>query len=114
MSDRLAKLAALADMIKEAELSKLSAAESARRRITQQSAAVRTAISDANRRAEPNAAHASGTAAHWHIWAERHVKALTQQEAMAAAEAEVQKRAARRAFGRAAALGRLALRGGKV
>ena len=113
MSEKLAKLAALADMIKEAELSRLSAAETARRAISRKSAAVRTAVSDANRNAEPDAAHASGTAARWHTWADRRLKALTLQEATAAAEAEVQKRAASRAFGRAAALGRLAQRSNK-
>ena len=113
MSEKLAKLAALADMIKEAELGRLSAAETARRAIARQSATVRAAMSNANRQAEPDAAHVSGTAAHWHIWADRRLKALTLQEAMTAAEAEVQRRAASRAFGRAAALGSLAQRSTK-
>lgn len=107
MNERLAKLAALAEMIKEAELGRLSAAEAARRGIARDAADVRAARSGANRQAGPDAAHVSGTASRWQAWSDRRLAALTQQEAMAAANAEAQKRLASRAFGRAHALAKL-------
>ncbi len=107
MAGKLAKLAALADMIKEAELGKLRDLEAKRQSTIKQTSDLQISRRKAIADASADAAHISGSVNNWERWAESKTRELSVKTAQAAAEAEAQKLRARRAFGRAAALERL-------
>ncbi len=110
MSGRLARLAELARMIRDAELGRLAAAEADRRAAAAGLAGLRDERSAVRRRAAPDAARRAGAQDRWEIWAEARERTQATALAQAAAEAEACKVRARRAFGRAEVLGRLAAR----
>ncbi len=107
MNNRLERLATLADVISERELSKL--AELSRRR-SELEANVR-ANRDANHRtiesATPDPAHFAGADDAWLRWNLQELKKLSEATAIAASDAEQQLVVARRAYGRALALTKL-------
>lgn len=110
MSDRLAQLAALAELVREQELARLSEMSRKRREIETRLKDCRDAQRRTLSQAAPDPAHIAGADVTWLRWNAEKLYRLTQQASMAAADAEDQIVAARRAFGRAEALSALATR----
>lgn len=110
MSERMKRLAELADMIKDLELARLSESQAQRQMLRTQSEAVRATRAQSVPADVADAAYLCGNAEHWQTWCQHRLADLSAQEARAAADMEVQKKIAARAFGRSSALGQLKLR----
>lgn len=107
MSERLKKLAILAQMVKESELGKLSSAEAARHKIRLDAEILRTKRRGALSGDGSDITHLSGTAGQWQGWCTDRLTNLAASEALAAAATESQKHIAARAFGRAMVIEKL-------
>jgi len=110
MSGKLDQLAALARMVKDAEILRFGRAVSERRDIENARRSLQEARRNVQRSSTPDAAHLSGQAALWQIWAGQQLRDLNAGLAMAAAREETARTAAARAAGRADVLARLARR----
>ncbi|MDJ0825802.1 MAG: hypothetical protein QNJ16_09895 [Rhodobacter sp.] len=108
MSKAIEKLAALAGMLRDAELSKLAARAAERRKIEGEISELRQQRHALSQLAEDGPAKQVHAEALWQCWAETRMKALSADAAQAAARSEAQIPVARRAFGRAQALQKIA------
>ena len=115
MSDRLKDLAELTQLASDVEMARLRAANETARGVEAEIArldAMRTAraaaVTEAGLAGDP--AGLAGRDAPWQTWLQRERARLLAEVARASAEAEAQKLAARRAFGRAEALRQLCAR----
>ena len=108
MDDNLKRLAGLADMIKEAELAKLNAAQRKLRDAQDQIRKLQDARIEALGRDEFDTARRAGADQTWFRWAEMRIQSMNIEIAQAAANAETRKISARKAFGRASVLQQLA------
>ena len=101
MKGPLSRLTALAEMVSETELARLRQAMEIRRQIE----AERDALSAAPRRDQgATPADLAGADAKWRVWRDDRIRVLNLQAARAAADSEVRRQAASRAFGRAQVL----------
>lgn len=107
MTKDLERLARLAAMIRETELSRLAALAAERRRIGSDMADLRARMSETARRPGLDGARRAGADAQWQKWCWLEMAALSQGAARIAADEAAQIPAARRAFGRAEALSSL-------
>lgn len=108
MNDRIARLATLADMLRDAELARLKQAQdalTATENAQQKLIIARCQIAAA---ATVDPAHQAGADQIWLGWAGQRQSALSVQSANAAAATEAQMLRARRAVGRADVLGKIA------
>ncbi len=101
MKRPLTRLKTLAEMVSETELSRLRQAMEVRQRIEAERAALTAPPPQLPGASPANLAGADGK---WRVWRDKRLQALGLQEARAAAEAEVRRKAAARAFGRAQVL----------
>ena len=103
MTGPLARLKALSEMVSETELSRLRKAMETRQRIQAERAALLAPTLPSE---DPGASPSdlAGAEAKWRVWRDARLQALGLQEAKAAADAEVRRKAAARAFGRAQVL----------
>ena len=108
MTSQLTKLATLAEMIKDAELAKLNQAQQHVFDLRSELSKLRQSKFDTNGQGGIDAACLTGADQAWGRWVDRRRRMLNVRLAQAAAEAETQKQAARRAFGRASVLRNLA------
>lgn len=109
----IAELAALAQMIQDRELAMLRVLSARRQDAQAAQRACREAQSRAISQAGPTPAFLAGTDAQWLRLNAQRLRAATERAAQAAVEVEDQLMAARKAFGRADALARLARRTGR-
>lgn len=105
---RLETLAEIAAMLRDAELARLQKLERDRSEIEEQRQALHRDRIRAMASLEPDPARMAGADIRWQGWAAGQMHALAIRETSAAAAAERQKVEARRAFGRADVLARLA------
>ncbi len=107
MKKRLAQLKQLADMVKDAELSRLSSAAARREEIEAEGAALQAQRRGSYGSADCGLTHLSDAAEKWRGWADHQIRQNRLDEARAAAEVEDCKNRALHAFGRADAIDRL-------
>ena len=110
MNGNLKRLASLANMIKEVELAKLSAAQNKVLVAQDKLRDLQNARTVMNGRAGIDTAKLAGADQAWSKWADMRVRSMNIEIAQAAAQAETGKIAARKAFGRASVLQQLASR----
>lgn len=104
----LAKLAEIAAMLRDAELSRLNHLERTRTRLEEQRQKIHKDRIAAMASLSLDPARMTGADVRWQGWASQQVQGLTVRAAQQAAAVEHQKIQARRAFGRADVLQRLA------
>lgn len=108
MKTPLDRLRALADMVRDAELAKLRRLQDTRHSVERAQADLRLAQRDVDAGDDVDPACLAASRGPWLSWAEQRNQALSLQGARAAADAEIQIVAARKALGRAQVLEKLA------
>jgi hypothetical protein len=108
MKTPLDRLRALADMVRDAELAKLRRLQDTRHSVERAQADLRLAQRDVDAGDDVDPACLAASRGPWLAWAEQRNQALSLQGARAAADAEIQIVAARKALGRAQVLEKLA------
>jgi len=104
MIERLKRLCEIAQMVSDTKLSALKEAEDMRRSSERDTDDMRLARRKAIQGAGPDAPHLCGADQRWEVWSAARLRELSTRQAIATAEAETRRLAARRSYGRAQVL----------